>query len=392
MKNLVMTCFGMLLAIVAASPSFGQTIYQFDGGGVPADDFFVAANWNDFLAGPDAVPGPLDQAVINDGFTVTHGSPSTATSVSSLVVGADWPVTGSTLGTAGTLNVTEGSIAVTGAGNAFTVARACCQTVGPGTSAVNLSGSASLSIDGTDPTVGARDVGELSLSGTSAVTSPNSYWRFGNYGHLEDPFDPLGGLQGEGYLNVSDNASFSGMFVFLGDNSSVGEISISDSGSVTLAQNLVNRPSGTKTLGSATVRMNGSSATFSVGNNIESSSDAGEIPSLWEFNADAGGVSAITVQDAINITGNDLIVNLNGYNLANFESLLLFDGDQALVGDRVFGTFASSVVNGSVIPHTVIYDQANGDIYVQRIPEPSTMLLMGLGMVMAISTRRRENR
>jgi hypothetical protein len=129
-----------------------------------------------------------------------------------------------------------------------------------------------------------------------------------------------------------------------------------------------------------------------VGNNIESSSDAGEIPSLWEFNADAGGVSAITVQDAINITGNDLIVNLNGYNLANFESLLLFDGDQALVGDRVFGTFASSVVNGSVIPHTVIYDQANGDIYVQRIPEPSTMLLMGLGMVMAISTRRRENR
>src|SRR3990170_3492191 len=106
MKRFVVTCFGLLLAMSAASPNYGQTVYQFDGD--TNDDFLVAANWDDILAGPDAVPGPLDQAVINDNFVVKYDT-AVATNVASLVVGADWPVTGVT-GTAGTLNMSAGSI------------------------------------------------------------------------------------------------------------------------------------------------------------------------------------------------------------------------------------------------------------------------------------------
>ena len=57
-----------------------------------------------------------------------------------------------------------------------------------------------------------------------------------------------------------------------------------------------------------------------------------------------------------------------------------------LVGNRIFGTFANLTVNGALNPanYTVVYDQPNGDILLMAMPEPSTMLLIGLGMVMAI--------
>ena len=46
-----------------------------------------------------------------------------------------------------------------------------------------------------------------------------------------------------------------------------------------------------------------------------------------------------------------------------------------LVGSRIFGTFANLTVNGALNPanYTVVYDQPNGDILLQAVPEPSTM-------------------
>jgi hypothetical protein len=75
---------------------------------------------------------------------------------------------------------------------------------------------------------------------------------------------------------------------------------------------------------------------------------AGEIRTKYRFDADALGVSKITLTDAINITNNDLEVNLNGLVLPPLGTLLLFDGDQALAGNRVFGTFANLTVDGVV--------------------------------------------
>ena len=126
--------------------------------------------------------------------------------------------------------------------------------------------------------------------------------------------------------------------------------------------------------------MSGSSATLEAFN-LESESLAGEIRTKYRFDADALGVSEIKLTDAINITNNDLEVNLDGFVLPNLGTILLFDGDQALVGNRIFGTFANLTVNGVLNPsnYTVVYDQANGDILLQSVPEPSTMLLLGSG-------------
>lgn len=385
MKKLVVTIFSMMLAISAGSPNCWALIYQFDGD--TDNTFLTAANWNEFVTNTDGLPGVGDRAIINDSFVVTYGSAVTTT-LGSLIVGADWPVTGE-LGTDGTLNMTAGKFIVTGGGDNFQIARARGAVFGDanGDGLMTLT-NAELQIGGSDPIVGTRDHGVLDVGLNGKVYNTpgqDNYWRLGNYGPSVDA-----GLEGNGLLNVHSNGTFNAHVIFIGDNDATGELRVADAGSVVLTGNLVPRPSGFQAGGSALVRMIGSTATLSAFN-LESESLAGEIPTKYVFDADVGGVSPIKLTDAINIGNNDLVVNLNGYVLANLATLLLFDGDQALVGNRVFGEFASSVVNGSIIPHRVIYDQVNGDIFVQRIPEPSAVLLLGLGVAMAASARRRAS-
>jgi len=385
MKNVV-TSFGLLLAISAASPNCWAAVKDFDNGG--ADGLFLtAANWNDAIGvDDDTVPGPADRAIINAGFVVSYGTSATTT-LGSLIVGADWPVTGDT-GTAGTLNMSDGKFIVTGGGDNFQISRACCASEG---SALNLTGDAELEIGGTDPIVGTRDLGTLDIGGTASVhptTGVTNYWRLGNYGPSFDQtvMNP-GGLQGNGVLNVHDNGSFSAHVIFIGDNDSTGELRVSGNGSVMLTDNLVPRPSGFQAMGSALVHMGGSNASLSA-LNLESESLPGEVRTKYVFDADAGGVSEIDLSNAVNITNNDLVVNLNSFNLPNLGTLLLFDAAPG----QVYGTFASSVVNGGAVPHVVIYDNTNGDILLQRVPEPSTILLLGLGTVIAFSAKRRASR
>src|SRR4029079_6062241 len=172
-----------------------------------------------------------------------------------------------------------------------------------------------------------------------------------------------------------------------------------DTGSVVLTGNLVPRPSGFQAGGSATVRMTGSSATLQA-YNLESESLAGEIPTKYRFDAGALRVSKNKLAGAINITNNNREVNLGAFVLPTYGSLLLFDGDHTgiggtPVGSRVFGTFASFTVNGITNPsnYIVVYDQPNGDILLQGVPEPSALALLGLGMVMSIFVaKRRETR
>lgn len=383
MNRFVLTGLAFVLVLSTCVPS-RALIFQFDG--ETDNTFLTAENWDDFAGGPDAIPGASDRAIINDGFNVTYGlgpEQGVSTILGSLIVGADWPVTGD-LGTPGTLTMHSGKITVTGGGDNFQLGRACCS--GDGT--LNLIGNSELEIGGSDPIVGTRDNAVLDVGGSAKVYNTpgvDNYWRLGNYGPSIDA-----GLEGNGLLNVHDDGSFNAHVIFVADNDSTGEIRVSDNGSVELTGNLVPRPSGFQAGGSAKIQMNGANATLSA-YNLESESLAGEVPTVYEFNADASfGLSTITLVDAINITNNDLVVNLNGFELPPLGTVVLFDGDQTLAGDRIFGAFASTTINGSSNPYQVVFDQVNGDILLQRVPEPTTWVLLGLGLLSASYARRRN--
>ena len=396
MKRNVVTSLGIMLAIAMASPNCWGVIYQFDGS---VDNAFLTPNNWSIPPGmtPDpGVPGVGDRAIINNNFVVTHATAVTTT-VGSLIVGADWPVTGE-LGTDGTLLMTAGKLIVTGGGDNFQIARARGAVIGDadGDGLITMT-NAELEIGGSDPIVGTRDHGVLDVGLNAKVYNTpgqDNYWRLGNYGPSIDA-----GLEGNGLLNVHDNGTFNAHVIFIGDNDSTGELRVSDTGSVVLTGNLVPRPSGFQAGGSATVRMTGSSATLQA-YNLESESLAGEIRTKYRFDADALGVSPIKLTDAINITNNDLEVNLGAFVLPNLGTLLLFDGDHTGIGDtpvgsRIFGTFANLTVNGVLNPsnYAVSYDQPNGDIFLQAVPEPTALALLGLGMVMTmIFAKRQETR
>lgn len=362
---------GLLVGLVTCGAATAQV--QFLGG--TSTDFLDGSNWSNGM-----VPG-AGQYVINDNKTSDYSSSATTT-VSSLIVGADYPAMAGDFGTPGTLNISDGQLVVSGGGNAFQIGRACCS----GDGVINLTGDAVLEIQGSDPIIGTRDNGTLNVGPNASVISTRpegGYWRLGNYGLGVDD-----GLQGNGLLNVE--GSFSAHVIFIGPEDSKGELRISGNGSVTLTDNLVPNVDTNRPNRSALVHMIGSNASLSA-LNLESFNGASQVHNQYRFTADSSGVSPITLSNAVNVGNNDLTIDLTGYSLASMSSLLLFDAAPG----QIYGDGTTYFTNVSVLgvanpaEYKVVYDLPTGDISLLRVPEPATAALFVMGLAAAFCGRRR---
>ena len=374
MKNFVVTSFGIMLAVVAASPSCWAADVNFLAGD---GNFNTAASWSDGM-----LPSlDIDNHFIQDGLTATYSAGTV--SVRKLVVSDGSP---------GTLNMTGGDLTAAGGDDSFQIGRGCCG----GDGLVDLSGTAILRTTGQSG-VGERDKGVLHIGPDASVISPGVYWRVGNFGPSVDA-----GLEGNGLLDIE--GTFSARALFIGVQDGTGVVRVRGTGSVTLTQqddnpgfadidmdfnhNPIFHPNQ-----SGTIHMEGSNASMSARNLFSQHDALSPVKNLLWFTADLGGVSPITLTNAVNINNNKLQVDLNGFDVAPLATLLLID---AAPGGIAPGTsFAElEVLGGASAPnYYVVYDGPNGDILLARtIPEPSTMLLIGLGMSLAFCAKRRASR
>jgi hypothetical protein len=371
MKRIVVTSFGLLLAISAASPNCWAVDVQL----ISSGNFNTGANWSDGLV-PSAADGNVH--IIQGGLTATVSS---AAAAFRLVVSDD--------ASAGTLNIVSGGdLTAATAGDDFQVARGCCNANG----VVDLSGTAILRT-ANNSTVGDRDQGSMHV-GPSAQVISTAYWRVGNNGPTVDT-----GLQGNGFLDVE--GTFNARAMFIGVNDGTGVVQVRGNGKIILTQqndnpgfadidmdfnhNPIFQPNQ-----SGTIHMIGSTATFSARNLFSQDPGAPIKNQLW-FTADSSGVSPITLSNAVDITNNALRVDLAGFAVAPGQQILLVDAAPTMIT----GTFtAVNITGANPANYTVVYDQPTGNILLRNtVPEPSTVVLLGFGMIMTIFVaRRRETR
>lgn len=367
-KRSIATSFALLLAISAVPVCRAADVNFITDG-----DFNDGVNWSD----GNAPSLSLNNYFIQNGLTATYAGGTL--SLRKLVVSDSSP---------GTLNMTGGDLSLAGGGDSFQIGRGCCGADGM----VDLSGTAILRTTD-NSSVGDRDKGVLHIGPAASVISPGAYWRVGNFGPSVDA-----GLEGNGLLDVE--GKFSARDLFIGVQDGTGVMQIRGTGSVTLTPfgadpeaDIVdfNHDPIFQPNQSGTIHMIGSKASLSARNLLFDHAAQVSKNVLW-FTADAGGVSPITLTQAANIDNNALKVDLTDFALAPGKSIVLINAADG----QLFGAFETLDVLGVANPsdYKVIYDLASGDISLKNtaVPEPSAAILLGLGGVLALGTRRRVSR
>ncbi len=361
MKNIVAKTLCIVFAMsTVALVSQGADVFLSTSG-----DFHNGANWSDGMVPSNSGNFYFIQDALTADFAIGN-----TTSVARMIV-SDSSV--------GTLDIKGGDLSITGGGESFVIGRGCCA----GGGMVDLSGTSILrTAPGDTGFIGQRDNGTLHVGPDASVIS-DSVWRIGQFGPVIDA-----GLEGNGLLDVE--GSFSARLLFLGVDDGDGRLRISGHGAVTLSENLQPNVNTFYPNRSAIIEMIGSSASLNA-RGLESANGNTQVKNQYLFAADAGGVSPITLVDAMNIDNNKLTVDLTNFVLAPGLSLTLFNA----APERLFGTFADVTILGVANPanYSLVYDAGaggSGDIRLTNlVPEPATMILFAFGTVVSVWARRR---
>lgn len=349
---------GLVLAFSLAGSSCPAADVNFINGG----DFNTAANWDD----GNLPTNDGDFHFIQNSLTSMFHSVGVA--VTRLIVSDSSP---------GTLMLTGGDLTIAGMGNdTFSIGR----SVG-GDGMVDVGGTAVLTTGSADSSfVGERDRGVLHIGPMGTVTGTD-VWRVGHRGALA-----CTDCDGEGLLDVE--GSFTAHLMFLGVDDGDGVLRVRGDGSVTLTDNLVPGVNTAFPNRSAAIEMIGSGASLSA-RNLESANGPSQVKNQYLFQADAGGVSPITLVDAVNIDNNKLTVDLTGFALAPGASLTLIDA----APERVFGRFMEVNVLGvaNASDYAVVYEDQPGQsgniLLTNTVPEPSAAILMAMGVLLSLWRR-----
>lgn len=229
--------------------------------------------------------------------------------------------------------------------------------------------------------VGERADGVLNIGAGSTLNSPEIVWRIGQFGGVfgADLFHATGVVNVEGTW-IAD-------IIFLGPSGGDGEVNVSGNGSVFTARATDLRSFTNPGFTSNVIRMTGSDASWSSDDIIMTRQGSGvnlqPRPHVM-FIADAGGVSPMVARDAILFDDAEVTVDLTSFGeLAMFEKLRLFDAAQGQLADG--HTFGALNVLGVADPtkYSLMYrDSQSGDIFLVRIPEPSSLALLAIGLAL----------
>jgi hypothetical protein len=344
----------------AAVLAFANRAEAADVAFINGGDFNTATNWSD-----GNLPGAIadDIHFVQDTLTATYASGTV--SMGKLIISDSSP---------GTLQMSGGDLTVGGGNESFAIGRSL-----NGDGLVELTGNAVLRTAAGDSSfVGQRDKGVLRIGAGASVLSPNSVWRVGQFGPVID-----NGLEGEGLLDVA--GVFEAGLMFLGVDDGTGILRVRDSGSVSLSSNLQPNVNTFFPNRLSLIEMIGSSASLTA-NSLESANGSSENRNRYLFQADSGGVSPITLRDAVNIDNNRVDVDLTNYTAAPNDVLTLFDA----APDRVFGTLGEvNILGDDPALWRVAVNSGLGDIQLLRIPEPSAVLLLALAALAPAAWRQR---
>jgi hypothetical protein len=380
MRKLPLTTVGVLAgATLIAAQSTRAADVQFTG--TVNNDFTLAGNWAD--NNPPAADG--DRHFIDNG---RMADLTTTASVSHVVVGDV---------AAGTLNVNGGTLNIENITTFPGLAISSFFSNHTGAGVVNVTNGGVINMVTANPGVtkadagfvGDRADGTLTISAGSSVLSPDIIWRVGQFG------GPFGVPPHEADGVVTVQGTWTADTIFMGPNGGDADITVSGNGSVFTTRALDMRAVGAmKPFHSAVIRMVGSNASWSSDDILLNRQGSGATLQPRDhviFTADAGGVSEMVSRDAILFNDAEVTVDLTAYHeLAPGELLRLFDAAPGQLADgHAFGVLNVLGVSNPAIYQLIYDDVATGDIFL-AIPEPSSALVAGVGLLGLVARRRRQ--